>query len=166
MNRTLYAALNNILDMLPPFGLALRIRGRLAEFVLKKHGKFLKISKNVNIYNPSKVSVGDGVYIGFNTYLGGGEIYLDDEVIIGPFCSIVAGNHTMKDGSFRFGPYEFGTINIGRGTWLGSHVTITNNVKIGKGCLIGANSVVIQDVDDYSFVAGVPAKKIKDLRYN
>lgn len=37
-------------------------------------------------------------------------------------------------------------------------------VKIGKHCIIGANSVVTRDVDDYSIVASCPAKVIK--RYN
>jgi maltose O-acetyltransferase len=100
------------------------------------------------------------VYIGYNTYIGGGEVFLDDEVIIGPFCSIVAGNHTLKDGSYRYGPYEYGTISIGRGTWLGSHVTVASNVKIGKGCCIAAGSVVVADVEDNAVYGGVPAKRI------
>lgn len=37
-------------------------------------------------------------------------------------------------------------------------------VKIGKHCLIGANSVVSKNVDDYMLVLGTPAKSIKDVR--
>lgn len=163
MNRSVYAFLNNCLNIFPPFGRALDWRGRLAKYALKQCGKRLRMSANVNIYNPDKVRVGNHVYIGFNTYIGGGEVCLDDEVIIGPFCSIVAGNHTMKNGSYRYGPYEYGSIHIGKGTWLGSHVTITSNVNIGKGCLIAAGSVVAKDIEDYSVVGGVPAKLIKKI---
>ncbi len=163
MNKSTYAFLNNCLNVFPPYGKALDWRGRLARRVLKECGARLRISSNVNIYNPEKVSIRSHVYIGFNTYIGGGEVRLDDQVIIGPFCSIVAGNHTMKDGSYRYGPYDFGAIKIGRGTWLGSHVTVTSNVTIGKGCLIAAGSVVTKDVDDFSVVGGVPARFIKKL---
>jgi len=160
LNRTFYSFLNNLLDILPPYGRALDVRGYLASKALKRCGTRLRISANVNIYNPQYVTAGNNVYIGYNTYLGGGEVFLDDEVIIGPFCSIVAGNHTLKDGSYRYGPYEYGTIFIGRGTWLGSHVTVASNVKIGKGCCIAAGSVVVTDVEDNEIYGGVPARKI------
>jgi len=166
MKKTTYAFLNNILNVLPPYGKALSIRGKLAIKVLNNCEGNLKISSNVNIYNPKNVMVGKNVYIGYNTYLGGGEIILEDEVIIGPFCSIVAGNHTMKNESYRFGEYQYGSIKIGRGTWLGSHCVITSNVKIGKGCLVAAGSVVTKNVEDFSVVAGVPAKVIKKLNSN
>ena len=157
--------MNNLLNILPPYGKALDLRGRLAQRVLKRCGKRLRISSNVNIYNPQNVTIGDHVYIGFNTYIGGGDVVLADQVIIGPFCAIVAGDHTMKDGSYRYGPYAYGRIEIGRGTWLGSHVTITSNVKIGKGCLIAANSVVVKDVEDFSVVGGVPARLLKKVEF-
>lgn len=127
-------------------------------------GKNLKLASRVNIYDPSMLSCGDNVYIGYNTYIGGGEVFLDDEVIIGPFCCIVAGNHTSKDESYRFGPYQSGRIEIGKGTWLGAHATITANVKIGRGCVIAANAVVTKDVPDYTMVGGVPAKFIKSTK--
>jgi len=164
MNKSVYSFLNNILNILPPYGYALKLRGKLASNILKKSGENLKISSLVNIYNPQNVSVGDNVYIGYSTYLGGGEIILEDEVIIGTFCSIVAGNHTMKNDSFRFGDYDYGQIIIGKGTWIGSHCVITNNVKIGKGCLIAAGSVVTGDVEDFSMIGNSPAKFIKSTK--
>lgn len=35
------------------------------------------------------------------------------------------------------------------------------NVKIGKGCVIGANAVVTKDIPDYCVVVGNPGKVIK-----
>jgi acetyltransferase-like isoleucine patch superfamily enzyme len=46
--------------------------------------------------------------------------------------------------------------------WLGINVVISPGVTIGKGAVIGANSVVTKDVKPYSVVAGVPAKFIKE----
>lgn len=163
MNYTLFSFLHGLCDFLPAKGKYIRIRGKLFEKVLKKTGKNLKVSSRVNVYSPEKVILGDNVYIGFNSYLGGGEIVLEDEVVVGPFCSIVAGNHTLKNKSFRFGAYDYGKIKIGKGTWLGSHVVITNNVTIGKGSVIAAGSVVTRDIPDSVMAAGSPAVIVKNL---
>jgi len=163
MNKAIYSFLNNCLDILPPYGSALDLRGRLAAGYLRRAGERLRISSRVNIYEPGNVSVGGHVYIGYNTYLGAGTIVIEDEVTIGPFCVIAAGNHTRKNRSFRYGPYAAGEITIGRGTWLGAHVTVTSGVTIGQGCLIAAGSVVTTDIPDDSVVGGVPGKVISTL---
>ena len=49
---------------------------------------------------------------------------------------------------------------IGAGSWLGENVCVLG-AKIGKQCVVGANSVVTKDVPDYSVVVGIPAKIIK-----
>lgn len=50
---------------------------------------------------------------------------------------------------------------IGEGSWLGTNVVVVGKVRIGKHCVIGANSVVTKDIPDYSVAAGIPAKVIK-----
>jgi maltose O-acetyltransferase len=42
-------------------------------------------------------------------------------------------------------------------------VTILAGVTIGKGCVVGAGSVVTRNVDDYCVVVGSPAKVIKKV---
>ena len=54
-----------------------------------------------------------------------------------------------------------GAIIIEDNVWIGEMVCILGNVKIGRGAIIGAGSVVTKDVPAYSIVAGVPAKIIK-----
>jgi acetyltransferase-like isoleucine patch superfamily enzyme len=44
--------------------------------------------------------------------------------------------------------------------WIGAHAVVAPGVTIGKGSVIGANSVVTRDVPPYSVVAGVPARII------
>lgn len=51
-------------------------------------------------------------------------------------------------------------VAIGDGSWIGENVAIIG-AKIGKNCIIGANSVVTRDVPDYSVAVGSPAKVIK-----
>ena len=163
MNYNIYCFIQGLYNLLPANKQFIRWRGKLVERVIYSSRGNLKVSSRVNIYNPKNLSVGRNVYIGYCSYLGGGKIELDDEVLIGPFCSIVAGNHTRENDSYRFGKYDYGQIKIGKGTWLGSHVVVTNNVTIGRGCLIAAGSVVTKDVPDNMMVGGVPAKIIKPI---
>lgn len=45
--------------------------------------------------------------------------------------------------------------------WIGINCVIMSGVKIGRGAVIGSNSVVTKDVLPFSVVAGLPAKEIK-----
>lgn len=54
-------------------------------------------------------------------------------------------------------------VSIGEGSYIGINVVIVGNVKIGKHCVIGANSVVTKDVPDYCVAVGSPARVIKKM---
>lgn len=54
-----------------------------------------------------------------------------------------------------------GYVIIDNNCWIGEHCSILPNVKIGRGSVVGANSVVTKDVPQFSIVAGVPAMIIK-----
>jgi acetyltransferase-like isoleucine patch superfamily enzyme len=54
-------------------------------------------------------------------------------------------------------------VQIKRGAWLGQNVVVCPGVTIGKGAVIGANSVVIHDVPDRCVAVGAPARVVKDL---
>lgn len=143
-----------------------RKRARLIEPHLKHFGKNFKLASQAYIYSPEKLTVGDHVYIGFNTYLGNGTIEIDDEVLIGPFVSITPANHQSVSGSFRFGGSAEEGIRIGRGTWIASHSSILAGVSIGRNCLIASGAVVTKDVPDNAIVGGVPAEIIGMVRPN
>lgn len=47
--------------------------------------------------------------------------------------------------------------------WVGAGVIILSGVTIGECSVIGAGAVVTKDVEPYTIVAGVPARKIRDI---
>lgn len=110
-----------------------------------------------------KEQVGRHVFIGLYVYCNG-NVTIEDEVLIGPHCSIAAGNHKFnpETGSFslRTDKDYDNSIVIGRGSWLASHVMVTAGVKIGKANLICAGAVVTRSTQDYAIMAGVPAKQV------
>jgi len=51
-------------------------------------------------------------------------------------------------------------VTIGEGAWIGQNVCIIG-CKIGRNCVIGANSVVLEDIPDFAVAAGVPARVLR-----
>ena len=56
--------------------------------------------------------------------------------------------------------------SIGEGSYIGINAVIVGNVKIGKHCVIGANSIVNKDIPDFCVAVGCPAKIIKSYNEN
>jgi len=146
-------------NWLPDNTVCLKFRGYLAHFFIGFCGHNLRIGRNIVFYNPQNITIGADVYIAYGSWFAGLEkIIIGDEAMFGPYCIVVSGNHTKKDGSFRFGQTSEKPIRIGNGTWIGSHVTITAGADVGSGCQIGANSVVLSGLyPSNSMIAGNPA---------
>lgn len=54
-------------------------------------------------------------------------------------------------------------VTIGNDVWMGANVVVLPGVTIGDNVVIAAGAVVTKDVPSNTLVAGVPAKKIRDL---
>lgn len=119
--------------------------------------------ENANI----QIDIGDNCCFGAYNHISAiNKIIIGDNFVSGKNVSIIDNNHGKTDyQSLQIHPYKRlvvspGSIIIGKNVWVGDKVTILSNVKIGDGCVIGANSVVTKDIPSYSVVVGVPAKKI------
>jgi len=103
----------------------------------------------------------------YTVVYGGSGVTIGDDVMIAPHCVLAAGNHDHRqlDQPMRTAPsISRGPIVIEDDVWVGAHCTITDGVTIGRGAVVGANSVVTRDVPAYAIVAGVPAHVIGDRR--
>ena len=54
-----------------------------------------------------------------------------------------------------------GRVEVGSDVWIGNNAVILSDLKLGTGCIVGAQSVVTQDVPPYAIVAGVPARIVR-----
>lgn len=120
----------------------------------------------LSIHCPENVFIGENVSIGRLVTISachGGEIRIGNNCLIGPYVLIRSADHHFEDPSvlIREQGHDKGHIFIGNDCWISGHVTITRNVRIGRGSVIGANSVVTHDIPEYSVAAGIPARVIR-----
>jgi len=113
---------------------------------------------------------GSNVEIGKGTTINGGCYFENLERIkIGKNCDIAmevlfcTSTHEIGNSEKRAGKAYGDKIIVEDGCWIGARVTILPGVKVGRGCIIAANSVLINDCDENYMYAGIPAKKIKKL---
>lgn len=118
-----------------------------------------------------------------NCFIGGKNIKIDKEVFINYQCffdtsakiiienkckigfqtTFITSNHLIGSSENRGGERLSKPIRVESGCWIGARVTILPGVTIGRGCIIGAGSVVTKDCEPNGVYAGNPAKRIKDL---
>lgn len=111
------------------------------------------------------MTIGDDFFVGTHCYLNGIA-----GLTIGSRFTLAHGGMIFTDSGPNTSPHlqehfpiESAPITIGDDVWIGAGAMILPGVTIGNRCVIGAGSVVKDDVEDDSVVAGVPAKFIKSL---
>ena len=82
---------------------------------------------------------------------------------IAPNCAFYPYNHGIEPGKLiQEQPlYSKGDIIVGDDAWLGFGVIVLDGVRIGKGAVVGAGSVVTEDIPDGGIAVGVPARVVK-----
>lgn len=156
----------------------------LAKIIHKLH---IPSFKNCTIHKTSRLCSGcslTNVVMGRYSYAGDNTRITDAEIgnfcSIGENCSIGGGIHPLNMVSTspvflkgrnimrtNFSNYPYSPskkVTIGHDVWIGNYTFIKAGVSIGTGAVIGAHAVVVHDVEPYSIVAGIPARKIR-LRF-
>lgn len=140
-------------------------------------GKRCLISGHLLVHSNSKgIIVGDETYIGENT-----KIWSAEKIIIGSNVLISFGVNIMDNDSHPISAklrqdhfkkvYNANSLEnlndtnkspiiISDDVWIGFNSTILKGVKIGKGAIIASGSVVTKDVEEYTVVAGNPARQV------
>jgi acyl carrier protein/carbonic anhydrase/acetyltransferase-like protein (isoleucine patch superfamily) len=142
----------------------------------------------IRLVGESRIAIGSGVFVGGSSWLqvldGHGDgvaISIGDGVSIAGNCVISAvssiriGNsasfarnvyiadhaHAYRDPErpiLEQGITDVRPVEIGDGAWLGQNVVVLPGVRIGRGAVISANSVVTGNVPDHAVAAGSPAR--------
>jgi maltose O-acetyltransferase len=114
------------------------------------------------------VSIGDSVYIADDLIIveelsGDDRITIGDRVSIAPRVTLVTSSHPNNSLIRGFAPLARGPVTIEPDAWIGSGAIVLPGVTIGRGAVVGAQSVVASDVLPLHVVAGQPARTIRVL---
>ena len=100
----------------------------------------------------AEIAIGDGVTINYGTCIRAAKhVTIGDDAKIGPFC--VISDADVDD--------DAAPIEIAAGAWLATRVVVRPGVRIGKGAVVAAGSVVEEDVPDHAIASGAPARVLR-----
>lgn len=123
------------------------------------------IALKIDEYDP-KLIINEGCVIGhFNHIAAVRKVILGKYVLTADRVYISDSQHNFENTNVPImhqGVRFTSEVSIGDGSWIGENVCVLG-AKIGKNCVIGANSVVIDDIPDYSVAMGVPARVIRRI---
>lgn len=127
-----------------------------------KIGKDSFIHMWSRVYNPAGIEIGEGTIVGDHAFLDGrAPLIIGNHVDIASQVLIYNSEHDIH--SSGFDPREE-PVEIGDYAFIGPRVIILPGVKIGRGAIVAAGAVVVENVGDFEIVGGVPAKKIGERK--
>jgi acetyltransferase-like isoleucine patch superfamily enzyme len=148
------------------------IHGNVLELLLEGRlmlGEHVLFEPNVWLTAPSPgvIRIGGGSFLNLGVQVAAVELVeIGEHCMFANGCFITDGNHRFDDPVTPVPWQGFttkGPTRIGDNVWCGANVVVTSGVTIGERCVVGANSVVTQDLPPFSVAAGAPAKVIKRL---
>lgn len=123
-----------------------------------------------NLTRTPSLEIGDDVNIEQNVHIVcHGRIRIGSNVSITANCAIVDLTHSIDpfDANVKIGSQildEESWVYIDDGVFLGIGTVVLPKVRIGKGAIIGANSVITKDIPPFAIAAGAPAKVLRIYR--
>lgn len=127
-------------------------------------GERVWISKTFGCDCGKNIFIGDDFTGNFNlTILDIREVYIGNNVMIGPNTLITTVGHPLSPKARRGYMAKAAPVRIGNDVWIGGNVTILPGVTIGNNVVVAAGAVVTKDVPDNSLVGGVPARLIREI---
>ena len=113
------------------------------------------------------LELGDGTSIAGNCVLSAARsIRLGREVLLARNVYISDHIHAYSDTAqpvLAQGVERVAPVVVDDGAWLGQNVVVCPGVRIGRGAVVGANSVVLEDVPDHSLAVGAPARVVREF---
>lgn len=114
------------------------------------------------------VRIGRDVYIADDFIIveelaGTDQVTLGDRVSIAPRVTVVTSSHANHSRIRVVASTARGPVTIEDDAWIGAGAVILPGVRIGRGAVVGANSVVTEDVPPLTVVAGLPARPVRQL---
>ena len=107
--------------------------------------------------------IGDRVWLGPQSFLDGRDLVLEESVGWGPGAKVVGSQHTGRPLEVPVIETDLEVKPVRVQAWadIGTNATLLPGVTVGKGSIVGAGAVVIEDVEPFAIVGGVPARFLR-----
>ena len=130
--------------------------------MLQSLGDNVTIHPSVDIRSPENVVIGSDISINHGSELhGAGGIAIGDGTLISFNVLILSNTRVFRNrGAIGKQPKVKKPVRIGKDVWIGAGTVILPGTRIADHGIIGAGSVVTQDVAEWAIVAGNPARRI------
>lgn len=116
------------------------------------------------VFNRENLRVGVNSGWGVGCFINaGGGVSIGNDVLIGPRVIIHSLNHVYSDKNrlIRLQGHVTRPVVIEDDVWIGGGSVVVPGVRIGRGAVVGAGSVVCGDVPAFGVVVGNPARVVK-----
>jgi maltose O-acetyltransferase len=153
-------------SIMPGGALSCKLRGWAVGVLLDFAGSDINVESGVTFGSGRGISLGSRSGLGIDSDLHG-TITIGEDVMMGPRCTMLSRDHAFPRTDIPMAQQGFQAdrpIAIGDDVWIGANVTITAGVRVGRGSILAAGSVVTRDVPDFSIVGGVPAQVIRNRK--
>ena len=115
----------------------------------------------------ARVRIGSGSFLNIGVMVAAhGLVEIGDHCMFANGCFVTDANHRFGDLDKPVPWQGFdskGPTRVGDNVWCGANVVITSGVSVGERCVIGANSVVTEDLEPFTIAAGAPARPLKKV---
>jgi acetyltransferase-like isoleucine patch superfamily enzyme len=116
----------------------------------------------------ARVRIGSQSFLNIGVMVAAHQLVeIGDHCMFANGCFVSDANHRYDDPDKPVPWQGFttkGPTRVGDNVWCGANVVITSGVTVGERCVIGANSVVTQNLPPFSIVFGAPARVVKRLQ--
>lgn len=132
-----------------------------------KYGGQVSLAGGADIRAPHFVEFGSRVSIGKN-FTCEVDLRVGDDVLISSNVACIGRDHPFDNPSvsvYSADRLDNSFIKIGTDVLIGFGTIVIGSVQIGDGCIVGAGSVVVNDLPPYTVCVGVPAKPLR-ARYS
>jgi acetyltransferase-like isoleucine patch superfamily enzyme len=140
----------------------------IGDNTLVMHGSILHVYNFRNLPH-AFIRIGHDSLIGeMNILRGQGGITIGDRVYTAPMVQLLAVNHVFSDPDrpiIEQGITAEGIV-IEDDCWIGAGAIVTDGVRVGRGSVVAAGSVVTHDVPPHTVVGGAPAKVLKQISHD
>lgn len=117
------------------------------------------LSASATIIDPWNLTMGAYSSLGDLSYvLCHDKVVIGSKSCIGRGVYLLTGSHNIYSNHFEM---TTAPIEIGDCVWIATNSTIFKGIKISEGSVVGAESLVLKDVEPWTVVGGNPAKFIK-----